>query len=161
MKIRGLNYVFGLRLIILTIGLLLSPVLLQVQGGNPVSKTDFDFKKGLVIMKIGDNNTFSIAHELKHAYQFEIGELNITIPKCSIIDKQDEWQAYHRGELFGGPHLTKLPDDYDKLPVGPLNYKDLRHYQSSPEIYREIVSRYNFDFAVRIKGKTYISTKKK
>ncbi len=38
-------------------------------------KTEYDIKTGMVVMYIANNDLGYGAHEFKHAYQFEIGEL--------------------------------------------------------------------------------------
>ncbi len=50
----------------------------------------------------------SLAHELKHAHQFETFELDFVVDLASgksggglLYDKTDEYAAYRRGNLFG------------------------------------------------------------
>lgn len=64
-----------------------------------------------------------LAHELKHAYQFETGELSISQVKGDfksfLYDKTDEIEGFKRGnENYGA---NNLPDIYKDLPNGPLN----------------------------------------
>jgi len=64
-----------------------------------------------------------LSHELKHGYQFEIGELSLSQlkgrNKSFLYDKTDEVEGYKRGnESYG---ITNLPQIYDDLPKGPLN----------------------------------------
>lgn len=59
------------------------------------------------------------AHELKHAYQFETGTLSVTKLEESygLYDKQDEREAFARGQLFGsGESFERNESIYDKVP---------------------------------------------
>ena len=74
------------------------------QNGSCISDTNYEHSNNSVLISLADNNIFTIAHELKHAFQFEIGQINFTVGPYSTIDKTDEIEAYVRGEYFGGPH---------------------------------------------------------
>ena len=57
------------------------------------------------------SNYAGLSHELKHAYQFETGELSFESTSGSawlsfLYDVYDEYYAYKRGELFGGKRET-------------------------------------------------------
>jgi len=60
----------------------------------------------------------ALAHELKHAYQFETGALSFDLTGKrggSLFDLQDEVEAYARGYIFGWPSqpsLSNLKKDY-------------------------------------------------
>ena len=51
-----------------------------------------------------DGGMYNLAHELKHAYQFECGDLsfNLSGGKGVLYDFSDERAAFDRGALFGG-----------------------------------------------------------
>ena len=67
----------------------------------------------------------TFAHELKHAYQFETGKLSsppheftdkntgrIKEYTLGMYDKEDEWEAHARGQLFGGPEYDDRVYDF-------------------------------------------------
>lgn len=65
------------------------------------------------------------AHELKHAYQFETGNLSFFADGNGgqLYDRNDEYEAFARGSFFGGLNLTRSQIDshYSNRPQGPLN----------------------------------------
>ena len=67
------------------------------------------------------------AHELKHAYQFQTGDLSFFADGNGgqLYDKNDEYEAFARGSFFGGLNLTRslIDDHYSDRPQGPLNLK--------------------------------------
>jgi hypothetical protein len=73
---------------------------------------NFDYTTGNVNVNVGSsssNQLATIAHELKHAYQFETGRLSLAYGGsggASLYDLQDEMEAYKRGQLFGYPSYT-------------------------------------------------------
>ena len=92
------------------------------------SQASFNFTSGAV--DITFNGGFgSLAHELKHGYQFETGETSLAEPSGAPIrdgtlllyDKYDEVEAYNRGSLFKGSTYTvnSLPQRYNQVPAGP------------------------------------------
>ena len=106
-----------------------------------------------------------LAHELQHAYQFEVGEYALAIQKDPkildfISDIYDEVSAYIRGGLFGGTvysasELVKMKE-----------YKDHLKYKSSissryPNYINDPVSLWKLakgkQSAFRINGITYYS----
>lgn len=70
------------------------------------------------------------AHEMKHAYQFEVGKISLTthdgqfnvspVKNWLAYDKQDEIEAYQRQGLFGSTRHS-LPSDYNNRPKGPTS----------------------------------------
>ena len=64
-----------------------------------------------------------IAHELKHAYQFETGKLSTGTKDDGVpfYDKDDEKEAYARGHLFGEnmPTFSENEAGYGDLQNGP------------------------------------------
>ncbi len=72
-----------------------------------------------------------LAHELKHAYQFEMGRMSVPIPGGAplfLFDRYDELWAYDRGALFGGP--LKTPADiaadtnYGQAEPRPVDFRN-------------------------------------
>ena len=75
-------------------------------------------------LKILDDKAYGwIAHELKHAYQFETGKLSTgtTEEGAPFYDKDDEREAYARGQLFGEnmPTFSENEAGYGELQNGP------------------------------------------
>ena len=74
------------------------------------------FENGIVMISMPTNGGLELfSHELKHAYQFEKGQLSIG--SSILYDKHDEIEAYQRGALFGGTeyNLNNLPSIYNQL----------------------------------------------
>ena len=108
-----------------------------------------------------------IAHELKHAYQFETGSFSIgkTVGDADytnlLYDKHDEVEAYKRQAFFGGNAygLNNLPSGYDAYPNTSYNYKNIPEIQgamnssSSCEFLQNLSNRVYHAF--RINGTTY------
>ena len=66
------------------------------------------------------------AHELKHAYQFQIGALSFGSGGKTggqLYDLNDEYEAFDRGSYFGGLTLTKreINTIYTNRPAGPIS----------------------------------------
>ena len=85
--------------------------------------TSYDLSNDWVCIQFDGKNN-NLAHELKHAYQFEKGDLSFSSEtggwadivcyengQCKnrvlLYDLTDEVAAFQRGELYGGPSLTK------------------------------------------------------
>lgn len=51
----------------------------------------------------------TVAHELKHAYQYEVGEVSFSADGSGGVayDITDEFAAFERGRLFGGASLSQ------------------------------------------------------
>jgi hypothetical protein len=130
---------------------------------------EYDIKKDRVVIKSVKGDTSLLAHELKHAFQFEMSQLSMVVGKRTVnhffYDKHDEVEAYQRGALFGGNVYTigTLPPHYDPLSPGPIdahnNTNTMLLLQSTdPQFVRsvlqDIANRGNLIF--RINGVTYI-----
>ncbi|KFF03856.1 RHS repeat domain-containing protein [Chryseobacterium luteum] len=98
-----------------------------------VSYTGFSFISGKIIIGLSKNAGMELlSHELRHAYQFEIGELGFITPELDKIgtqflhDKTDEVDGYRRGSFFGGSTfgVNDLPEEYKNLPKGSINIKN-------------------------------------
>jgi RHS repeat-associated protein len=87
-------------------------------GGN----VQYDVGTDAVNVNIKDSyNAGALAHELKHAFQFETGALSFGATGKtggSLYDLQDEVEAYARGSMFGyplNPSLSDLKRDYSSI----------------------------------------------
>jgi len=92
-----------------------------------------------------------IAHDFKHAYQFEKGEIDLQeggYAGVLFFDKTDEISANERGILFG-PSMT----DPSGLKPGPSSIKS--HY-TSDDVNKLYEKRTSNKHAYRINEKTYI-----
>ena len=82
-------------------------------AGRTIYKNETD-----KVMMVYNGNLGTLAHELKHAYQFEIGNTSFDATGYSggvLNDFYDEREAYDRGAAFGRPVRT---DEFIRL-----NYK--------------------------------------
>ena len=95
--------------------------------GEYRSKSLFNFDNGHFEIALGDGSLGTLAHELKHAYQFETGSLSSGYMTNGIpfYDKTDEMAAYLRGSLFGGRRVSSLPRLYKDLQSGPMDATQL------------------------------------
>ena len=124
--------------------------------GENRSGVVFNFKNGNFEILLGDGSLASLAHELKHAYQFETGSLSSGYRKdgAPFYDKMDEWEAYSRGTLFGGERIYTLPSLYDKLQDGPMDASKLAPIiLSNPAALQRIANATRSAF--RVNGVTY------
>ena len=99
-----------------------------------------------------------LAHELKHAYQFETGKFSsgYRTDGFPFYDKTDEFEAYARSELYGGAHVSSLDPVYDNLQSGPMDATKLAPIiLSNPVELQKIANRTRSAF--RINGVTYKS----
>ena len=114
-------------------------------------------KTGIFEIVLGDSSLGSLAHELKHAYQFETGAISSGFNKKGIpfYDKTDEMEAYLRGSLFGGENYLTLPAIYNELQDGPNDATQLPSILLNiPSELQKIANRTKSSF--RINGVTYI-----
>jgi RHS repeat-associated protein len=104
--------------------------------GSNRSGVSFNRRTGVFEINIskGGNYYVSLAHELKHAYQFEIGDFSSGPDLSSIqqlkgypalfYDAYDELDAYNREKIFGGKGKTldeiHQHKDYNFLPLERL-----------------------------------------
>ena len=104
------------------------------------------------------------AHELKHAYQFETGELGAT-PLGEgwnfLYDFTDEKAAYARGKMFG--HYVsdwEDRDSYKGLPSQSITVYSTNGFTpfSNEYTYQSAADKHNIAF--RINNKTYLPKKK-
>ncbi len=79
------------------------------------------------IVVCGEKEYGWLAHELKHAYQFETGKFSILDKddyrsrKNTFYDREDEIEAFERGMMFDNslPSYFQVADSYDGLQYGP------------------------------------------
>ena len=129
-------------------------------NGDVYGLTEYDFDSNSVKIKLGDYSMGLLAHELKHAHQFEIGAYSVGyMGGGPFYDKGDEWEAYRRGALFGNHLPYSLDKRYDNYPDGPLDYNtvlQIRLAADNPTILEAIAIKYK-KVAFRVNGKTYVS----
>lgn len=74
------------------------------------------YDKGAVMIGIGDTSLGVVGHELKHAYQYEKGEISIRLDNSkegTLYDIGDETAAYNRERLFNyGVLFFTNPKEY-------------------------------------------------
>lgn len=97
-----------------------------VGSSTVTASTSFNTSTNAVDINISSNAGMGLfAHELKHAYQFDQGQMSlgsfgIKSPSYFLYDKQDEHEGYARQGMFGTTETT-LPSMYDNLPTGPID----------------------------------------
>ena len=90
-----------------------------------------------------------LAHEMKHGYQFEIGEFS-NITKLNY-DLEDEYEAYYRQEVYGGEALSKEEIDHQYPYLSHKNIYFKQQIESfGPQKYANKVKA-----SFRINGVTY------
>jgi RHS repeat-associated protein len=140
-----------------------------IQGtGNTVAATSFNFNTGAVDITISSNAGLAMfAHELKHAYQFDVGQISLGslggLGAPFLLDKHDEVVGYQRQALFGSRAsgangISSLPNRYSSLPTGPTDINNYS-YQGRPisqmnEYERNRLSQIMRQ-AFRVNGTTY------
>ncbi|MDR3024650.1 hypothetical protein [Chryseobacterium sp.] len=100
-------------------------------SSSKVGALGFNFSDGKAYLLIPSGSDLAMfSHELKHGFQFEIGEGGgVTKSENDkgvtfLNDKTDEVAGYQRGKLFGQNDsytTNSLPTLYDGLPTGPIN----------------------------------------
>ena len=106
--------------------------------GEPLrGGTSYNTIKDRVEIVVPTKDLYILAHELKHAYQFEKGTISLGSSfkdGTPFYDQIDEMEAVLRGELFGGPKWDDEKEQYSHLQPGPNGVSD---YTKSPnsEIY--------------------------
>jgi hypothetical protein len=138
-------------------------------GLDPVYITgshEYDITNNRVVIK-ALNDMSLLAHELKHAYQFERSGLSIATNRNHhfIYDKYDELEAYKRGAIFGGTSystIRQLPTRYAPLPETQYNvynhqWTETRINIADPRRISQLQSVANkWRVIFRINGMTYI-----
>ena len=96
------------------------------------SWSTFNNASGVFELHMGNRTLGMLAHELKHAYQFETGAFSTGLSKLGgymLYDKHDEIEAYARGALFGVKFNGTLPDIYSNLTDGGKSGIDVTNYE--------------------------------
>ena len=132
----------------------------------------FNFATGVFEIVLPKSNDIGfIAHELKHAYQFEKGQYSVG-PRLSrneaphrnlLYDTSDEVSAYNRGGVFGQKTYQShnLPEEYKDVSTAPVDattHPTIRHNVNNESILRTIAR--GTGHAFRINGKTYYNKRK-
>ena len=136
--------------------------------GSEGGRTFFNKENGLVEISLSSKGeTGILAHELKHAYDFETGNFSLRFKDESSIkrgeylgfaDQTDETIAFERGKFFGQKNSA---EDYSKLPASPINFnnefyqKRLRTLKSEQHNLFWYGQAKAFRQALRVNGKTY------
>ncbi len=125
-----------------------------------ISRATYNTDNNVFEILLGDNSLSSLAHELKHAYQFETGAYSIgrNIRGVPFYDQTDEFEAYSRGSLFGGQKYLSLPAIYNNLQSEPKDATQLSPLllNMPSELQRIANTTYSI---FRINGTTYVSDK--
>ena len=121
------------------------------------SWSTFNNASGVFELHMGNRTLGMLAHELKHAYQFETGDFSISELgyKPLFYDLEDEMQAYERGALFGVRFNGTLPAMYRdtlRLENGPKCVTKSLNYMQKRTLDRVANSNHA---AFRYMGKTY------
>ncbi len=136
---------------------------------STTNSTNFNFANGNIDISVSSGTSVGLfAHELKHAFQFEMGSYSIGpelsgVPyKNLFYDKNDEVEAYQRGALFGDRNnysARNLPDEYSGIATGPYNFNNVPPTSSaiSSPNKKQILQGLsnNIRHAFRIDGQTY------
>ncbi len=114
----------------------------------------YKWRGGKFKIEVLDDKAYGwIAHEMKHAYQFETGRLSTgtTDEGMPFYDKNDEREAYARGQLFGEnmPTFSENEAGYGELQNGP---KQVDPKASDAEL-QELATKHNAWF--KANGKIY------
>lgn len=94
-----------------------------IQGDKVYGKSSYDLDSDMFVIEIPEYNTELIAHEAKHAYQFENGEFAYRIVNgkaCKFLFfRQHEIEAYTRQKLFNKDidinQILAEDENYQKL----------------------------------------------
>ena len=101
----------------------------SASSSTEIGITSYNRSTGAVDIALSKSSTGLLAHELLHAYQFEIGDISLgersSRGKPFLLDKTDEVAGYRRQALFGSNEgvtdASSLPERYRKLPEGPVS----------------------------------------
>ena len=89
--------------------------------GNIAGTTTYNTAKNRVEITVPDFDRDILAHELKHAHQFETGTMSLN--GSLLYDQGDEKEAYYRSALFGGPKWEEVKQYYEHLRPNRVNVK--------------------------------------
>ena len=114
----------------------------MITEDGTIGATTYEVAHNRVNIRLADESMALFSHEMKHAYQFEMGEISFGIPKSNngqnansddeelypagapYYDQTDEIEAYNRGLMFGGERWENVKDSkfYRKLNATPLGW---------------------------------------
>ena len=126
-------------------------------SGSLVASTGFE--NGVVIIYMPEGGNLGLfSHELKHAYQFEVGKMSFGKNYGGLYDQMDEVEAYARGSLFGGdPYSShRFSVNYEKVQQGPVdvtNHPNIKHFLENSVGLKKVAKAMKHTF--RYQGKTY------
>lgn len=127
------------------------------RGGSTNSATTYNFQLDVVLIVLGDSSLGLLAHELKHAYQFETGKISYHgVDGEPFYDLTDEYEAYERGYMFGQPFqgdIRKAPS-YSRLSKTEKSAND-NNIQEAIENNNRLKAKNNLPAVFRYKGITY------
>ena len=131
----------------------------EQKEGLSKSYYNFDTDEFDIVLCDGYNYG-SLAHEMKHGYQFEIGNFSTSGYESGYpyYDKTDEVEAYERGALFGEPFDGVLPSRYDSLQTHPESAENYFTKGNNIRLNPQIIAEGSAS-AFRFRGKTYRSCK--
>lgn len=89
--------------------------------GNIVGTTTYNTEINRVEITVPNFDCDILAHELKHAHQFETGTMSLN--GSLLYDQGDEKEAYYRSALFGGPKWEEVKQYYEHLRPNRVNVK--------------------------------------
>ena len=125
--------------------------------GYERSGVTFDEENGVLKIILNKFNLGNLAHELKHAYQFENGELSFSKRELGIpfYDLYDERRAYARGAIFGQRRTFSIEKVYNLQDVDASVKNSLPiQVQNSPQLLQGTANTFKAVF--RWKGITYV-----
>ena len=125
-------------------------------GGMVVSGVKFNEQTNMFDIMLGDDSLGMLAHELKHAYQFETGDFSSGMLKNGepFYDLTDEIEAYERGYMFGQPRNKIIAQQYEYLQRSPSGVRSLIDaIKNDPDQLQKYAERSHSTF--RWRGSTY------
>ena len=118
----------------------------------------FHFQSSTAVIILTQITVGHIAHEMKHVYQFEHGDISVSRDggDSYFYDQQDEYYATERGNKFGFNPGGDTKSAYKKLQRGPAGVKSIlsTKQQSDPDFLQKFAERKNIAF--RFGGTTYV-----
>jgi len=111
-------------------------MLVDVIESEDLGGTQYDLTKDNILITLQNHQLSMLAHELKHAYQFETGDLDYKIRfykaekrdvalRGDFYDQVDEIEAYRRGKLFGGDDFNPKSDKYASRPKCKISWSNM------------------------------------
>ncbi|MDE6266718.1 MAG: hypothetical protein K2M07_05145 [Muribaculaceae bacterium] len=127
------------------------PVVNEYVPTDITGKTEFE--NGVVVMTIPNNEISLLAHELKHAYQFETGKMNFGV-RLDFTDITDEIEAHERGSYFGQNKNGYRDKKYEKY---SKTENSLDTYYHGIDVKPEVLEHLSINRKIifRWRGKTY------